>query len=255
MPSTASSSARDGSSAEDCAGSTTTRHTRWPTRPETSRPISTTADGLFSGKAGLLYRLTDDANLYLSYGSAVTPPGTANFTLSSQPNNQNNPNVDPQESTNYEVGGKFGVFDNRLSVSMAAFRTDNKNVIYHDRRHRHSAALQPGRRAEGQRLLDRRARADHAAMAAARELRLSRLEAGQSEPGEQRQATDVDARVLGQPVDHLRLSRAAHDRRRPAVDGRSVRQRPEHDSRPRLQPRRRDGGVRRQRRTCRCGST
>ena len=90
----------------------------------------TTADGLFSGKAGILYRLTDAANLYLSYGSAVTPPGTANFTLSSQPNNQNNPNVDPQESTNYEVGGKFGVFDNRLSVSLAAFRTENKNVIY-----------------------------------------------------------------------------------------------------------------------------
>ena len=60
----------------------------------------------------------------------VTPPGTANFTLSSQPNNQNNPNVDPQESTNYEVGGKFGVFDNKLSVSLAAFRTENKNVIF-----------------------------------------------------------------------------------------------------------------------------
>ncbi len=90
----------------------------------------TTADGLFSGKAGLLYRLTDDANLYVSYGSVVTPPGTANFTLSSQPNNQNNPNVDPQESTNYEVGGKFGVFDNKLSVSLAAFRTENTNVIF-----------------------------------------------------------------------------------------------------------------------------
>jgi catecholate siderophore receptor len=90
----------------------------------------TTADGLFSGKAGLLYRLADEANIYLSYGSTVTPPGTANFTLSSQPNNQNNPNVEPQESTNYEIGGKFGVFDNKLSVSLAAFRTENKNVIF-----------------------------------------------------------------------------------------------------------------------------
>ena len=41
----------------------------------------------------------------------MTPPGTANFTLSSQPNNQNNPNVEPQESTNYEIGSKVGLFD------------------------------------------------------------------------------------------------------------------------------------------------
>jgi catecholate siderophore receptor len=88
------------------------------------------ADVLVSGKAGVLYRLTDQANLYFAYGSAVTPPGTANFTLSAQPNNQNNPNVKPQESRNYEVGSKFGFYDNRLSLSAAAFRTDNENVIF-----------------------------------------------------------------------------------------------------------------------------
>ena len=62
----------------------------------------------------MLYRLTDAANVYFSYGSAVTPPGTANFTLSAQPNNQNNPNVKPQESKNYELGGKVGFYDNRV---------------------------------------------------------------------------------------------------------------------------------------------
>jgi catecholate siderophore receptor len=90
----------------------------------------TTTDGLFSGKAGILYRLAGDANLYFSYGSAVTPPGTANFTLSAQPNNQNNPNVEPQESTNYEVGGKMSLYDNRLSLNAAVFRTENRNVIF-----------------------------------------------------------------------------------------------------------------------------
>jgi catecholate siderophore receptor len=88
------------------------------------------ADGLISGKAGVLYRLTDAANVYFSYGSAVTPPGTANFTLSAQPNNQNNPNVKPQESKNYEIGGKVGLYNNRLSLSTALFRTDNENVIF-----------------------------------------------------------------------------------------------------------------------------
>jgi catecholate siderophore receptor len=87
-------------------------------------------DGLISGKAGVLYRLTDAANVYFSYGSTVTPPGTANFTLSAQPNNQNNPNVKPQESRNYELGGKVGLYGNRLSLSAALFRTDNENVIF-----------------------------------------------------------------------------------------------------------------------------
>jgi catecholate siderophore receptor len=88
------------------------------------------ADGLVSGKAGVLYRVTSAANLYFSYGSAVTPPGTANFTLSAQPNNQNNPNVKPQKSKNYEVGGKTGLFDGKLSLSAAVFRTSNENVIF-----------------------------------------------------------------------------------------------------------------------------
>jgi catecholate siderophore receptor len=90
----------------------------------------TASEGLISGKAGVLYRLTNGANVYLSYGSTVTPPGTANFTLSAQPNNQNNPNVRPQESSNYEIGTKLGFYQNRLSVTAAAFRTDNENVIF-----------------------------------------------------------------------------------------------------------------------------
>jgi catecholate siderophore receptor len=87
-------------------------------------------DALISGKAGVLFRLTDSANIYFSYGSSVTPPGTANFTLSAQPNNQNNPNVRPQESRNYEVGGKVGFYDDKLSMNAALFRTDNENVIF-----------------------------------------------------------------------------------------------------------------------------
>jgi catecholate siderophore receptor len=38
--------------------------------------------------------------------------------------------VKPQESRNYEVGGKVGLYNNRLSLSAAVFRTDNENVIY-----------------------------------------------------------------------------------------------------------------------------
>ena len=83
-----------------------------------------------SGKAGVLFKATATGNVYVSYGSTVTPPGTANFTLSAQANNQNNPNVKPQESTNYEVGSKWDFANGRLSLNTAIFRTENRNVIF-----------------------------------------------------------------------------------------------------------------------------
>ncbi len=83
-----------------------------------------------SGKAGVLFRATQPATCTLSYGSTVTPPGTANFALNAQANNQNNPNVKPQESTNYEVGSKWDFANGRLSLNTAIFRTENRNVIF-----------------------------------------------------------------------------------------------------------------------------
>lgn len=88
------------------------------------------SDTLVSGKAGTLFRLSRAANLYASMGTGKTPPGTVNFTLSAQANNQNNPNVRPQESTNVEAGGKWDIDNGRLSMSAAVFRTLNRNVIY-----------------------------------------------------------------------------------------------------------------------------
>jgi catecholate siderophore receptor len=87
-------------------------------------------DGVVSGKAGLVYKIAGNGNAYVSYGSTVTPPGAANFTLSAQANNQNNPNVEPQASRNFEVGSKWDFADGRFSVTGAVFRTRNTNVIY-----------------------------------------------------------------------------------------------------------------------------
>ena len=88
------------------------------------------SDALVSGKAGVVFRAAETGNLYASYGSSVTPPGTANFTLSAQANNQNNPSVKPQESANVEAGTKWDFFGTRLSLTGAAFRTVNENVIF-----------------------------------------------------------------------------------------------------------------------------
>ena len=96
----------------------------------TVRTDLTGSDALASGKAGVLFRPAANGNIYFSYGTSVTPPGTANFTLSVQPNNQNNPNVEPQESRNIEVGSKWEVVGGRLSLTGAVFSTRNENVIF-----------------------------------------------------------------------------------------------------------------------------
>ncbi|HEX5110083.1 MAG TPA: TonB-dependent siderophore receptor [Vicinamibacterales bacterium] len=88
------------------------------------------ADQLVSGKVGVVYRATENGNVYVSYGTTVTPPGSANFTLSAQINNVNNPSLAPQESSNFEVGTKWDVANGRLSLTGAVFHTRNRNVIY-----------------------------------------------------------------------------------------------------------------------------
>jgi catecholate siderophore receptor len=85
---------------------------------------------LVSGKAGVVFRINDLGNIYASYGSSLTPPGSANFQLNAGAANQNNPNVDPQKSTNYEVGTKWALAQNRLQLSGAVFHTENENVIF-----------------------------------------------------------------------------------------------------------------------------
>jgi catecholate siderophore receptor len=88
------------------------------------------SDALVSGKAGVVFRVRPTANIYASYGTTVTPPGAANFTLSAAINNQNNPNVKPQRSSNVEVGAKVDFAGGRLSVTGAAFHTINNNVLF-----------------------------------------------------------------------------------------------------------------------------
>ncbi|HET7220890.1 MAG TPA: TonB-dependent receptor, partial [Vicinamibacterales bacterium] len=85
---------------------------------------------LVSGKAGLLYRVHRAGNVYASFGSSATPPGSANFQLNAAAANQNNPNVDPQPSTSYELGTKWDLGSSRLQLSGAYFYTQNENVIF-----------------------------------------------------------------------------------------------------------------------------
>jgi len=85
------------------------------------------SDEIYSYKAGALYKPAKNGSVYLAYASSETPPGSANFVLSSQTGNINGPALDPAKTTNVELGTKWDVLREQLSLTAAVYRTENKN--------------------------------------------------------------------------------------------------------------------------------
>ena len=88
-------------------------------------------DDLLSWKTGLVFKPAPAGTIYAAYANSLTPPGT-DFTLSSVAGNQNNPNVDPQQTSNLELGVKWDFFHGRLSTNAAIFRTVNDQTVFTD---------------------------------------------------------------------------------------------------------------------------
>lgn len=88
-----------------------------------------TSDTLTSWNTGLVFKPADNGSIYVSAATTQTPPGGLNFTLSPTTTNANNPALEPQKSTNYEVGTKWDLLAGRLSTTAAVFRTVNTNVV------------------------------------------------------------------------------------------------------------------------------
>lgn len=86
---------------------------------------------IFSWKTGLVFKPAAHGSIYFAVANTSTPPGSS-FTLSSAAGNQNNPNVDPQESRNYELGLKWELLQDRLSANLALYRSENFNFTSTD---------------------------------------------------------------------------------------------------------------------------
>lgn len=96
----------------------------------------TTVDTAKSGnlvnwKAGALYRLTEQGNIYVNYAISQQPPGGSSFALAAggSGNSANRTDFKPQKAKSSEVGTKWEVLDKRLLLSAALFRTDIENEV------------------------------------------------------------------------------------------------------------------------------
>jgi catecholate siderophore receptor len=70
--------------------------------------------------------------VYALVASSKAPPGGTNFSLSTSASSAANPKFDPQETTNYEVGTKWDLLGQKLSLAGALFRTEVKNEVEQD---------------------------------------------------------------------------------------------------------------------------
>ncbi len=90
------------------------------------------SDTLFSYKAGVLFKPAENGSIYLSHATSQQPPGGSNFTLSTAANNVNNPNLDPTEGENLELGTKWEFRDGALALSAAVYQSASKNELTPD---------------------------------------------------------------------------------------------------------------------------
>ena len=86
-------------------------------------------DTLVNWKLGAVYKPVEVASIYANYAISQQPPGGSNFQLSDSASNANNPNLDPQKAETFEVGTKWDVYKEALSLNLALFRTDVTNEI------------------------------------------------------------------------------------------------------------------------------
>ncbi|MET0321008.1 MAG: catecholate siderophore receptor Fiu [Duganella sp.] len=88
-----------------------------------------TSDTLVNGKLSALYKVTPESSVYALAATSKSPPGGTSFSLSAAASSAANINYDPQETTNYEVGGKWDLLQQKLSLSAALYRTNVKNEV------------------------------------------------------------------------------------------------------------------------------
>ncbi|CAG8866569.1 putative TonB-dependent receptor BfrD [Pseudomonas fluorescens] len=103
---------------------------------------TTTAKGedtseFFTGQLGLVWKPTDNGSVYVSYATSATPPGAMlgegmeGNVLPGSTDRQGrllSSDLEPEETTNYEIGTKWDLLDQRLSLTAALFRTEKENA-------------------------------------------------------------------------------------------------------------------------------
>ena len=87
-----------------------------------------------TGQLGLVFKPADNGSIYVSYATSATPPGSMlgegqeGNALTSTSAPLVSSDLQPEETRNYEIGTKWDLLANRLSLTAAIFRTEKTNA-------------------------------------------------------------------------------------------------------------------------------
>ncbi len=86
------------------------------------------SDGLWSPRLGFIYQPNTTSSYYAFYGTSYNTSGdTYQYGLRFDDRTQRSENTPPEKSRNFELGGKFDVFEKRALLSVAAFYSEKYN--------------------------------------------------------------------------------------------------------------------------------
>lgn len=86
------------------------------------------SDNLWSPRVGMLYQPSDTASYYTSFGTSYNTSGDAyQFTPALNDGSERAANTGPEKSRNFEIGGKWDMFERRALLGVAAFYSEKYN--------------------------------------------------------------------------------------------------------------------------------
>ena len=86
------------------------------------------SDNLWSPRVGVLYQPNEEASYYVSYGTSYNTSGDAyQFTPSFTGTGVRAANTPPEKSRNFEVGGKWELYERRALLGVAFFYSEKYN--------------------------------------------------------------------------------------------------------------------------------
>ena len=90
------------------------------------------ADDLFSYKAALIYKPVKQGSIYFGYGTSFNPTldgaSNAGLSLSTSATNNTSVGLNPEHTSSFELGTKWDVLEERLSLTAALFRSEKTNA-------------------------------------------------------------------------------------------------------------------------------
>lgn len=91
-------------------------------------------DNMLNYQLGLVYKPAPNGSIYASFGTSANPSGQCAAQAGGSEGagactlTAGNENLEPETSRSYEIGTKWDLFDEQLSVTAALFRTEKNNA-------------------------------------------------------------------------------------------------------------------------------